>query len=69
MYDWSQMFIKVGEDMGQTFQVGENAGLIEQAGFVDVVVKKFKLPVGGVDEGQEVEGTWAMESPLLAGRT
>ncbi|RDW56885.1 hypothetical protein BP5796_12952 [Coleophoma crateriformis] len=47
MYDWSQMFIEAGESMGQTFQIASRSKkLIEEAGFVDVEEKKFKLPVG-----------------------
>jgi hypothetical protein len=49
MYDWSQLFIKEGENMGQTFKIGElSKQLIEQAGFVNLVEKKkiYKLPVG-----------------------
>ena len=47
LYDWSQMFIDEGERMGQTFCVGEKSKqLIEKAGFINVVEKKFKLPIG-----------------------
>lgn len=47
MYDWSKMFIDAAETIGQTFKVGEKArGLMEEAGFVDLVEKTYKLPVG-----------------------
>ena len=48
MYDWSALFIDAGETMGQTFKISrESARLIAEAGFVDVVERKFKMPVGG----------------------
>lgn len=41
------MFIQVGEDIGQTFKIGQRSKqYLEQAGFVNVAEKKFKLPVG-----------------------
>jgi hypothetical protein len=47
MYDWSQMFINAGETMGQTFLIGKQSKeLITQAGFVDVVETRYKLPIG-----------------------
>jgi hypothetical protein len=47
MYDWSQLFIKEGENMRQTFKIGERSKqLIEQAGFIHLVERKYKLPVG-----------------------
>lgn len=48
MYDWSQLFINAGEQMGRTFKIArESKKLIEAAGFVDVVERKYKVPVGG----------------------
>jgi hypothetical protein len=61
MYDWSQMFIDAGETMGQTFKIPERSKrLIEEAGFVDVVEKKYKLPVGGwpADKRSKEIGKW-----------
>ena len=47
MYEWSQIFINAGETMGRTFKIAQQAkGMIEKAGFVDVVEKKYKVPVG-----------------------
>ena len=40
------MFIDAGKTMGQTFRISERSRrLIEEAGFVYVVEKKYKLPV------------------------
>jgi hypothetical protein len=48
MYDWSQLFINAGENMGQTFLIGQRSKqLIKEAGFVDVVETRYKLPIGG----------------------
>jgi hypothetical protein len=48
MYDWSQLFIDAAESIGQTFKIGKQSKkLIEEAGFVDVIEKKYKMPVGG----------------------
>lgn len=61
MYDWSQMFIKVCEDIGQTFKIAERSkNFIEQAGFVDVVEKEYKMPVGGWMEDKKWKeiGQW-----------
>lgn len=45
---WSRTFIEAGEKFGKTFRIADLArGYIEHAGFVQVVEKKFKLPVGG----------------------
>lgn len=44
---WSQNAIRAGTITGKTFEVAENmAGLIREAGFVDVVEKRFRWPVG-----------------------
>ena len=48
MYDWSQIFINAGEMMGRTFKIAQQAKqLIQDAGFVDVVEKRYKVPIGG----------------------
>lgn len=47
MYEWSQLFIDAGEKMGRTFKIPhQSKKLIEEAGFVDVMEKKYKMPVG-----------------------
>lgn len=47
MYDWSQLFIDAGEKMGRTFKISKQSkSLIKEAGFVDVVEKRYKIPVG-----------------------
>jgi hypothetical protein len=48
MYDWSKMFIDAAENIThQTFKIPRlSAQLIKEAGFVDVVERKFKIPVG-----------------------
>ena len=41
------MFIDAGEVIGQSFKIARySKRLIEEAGFVDVVETKFKMPVG-----------------------
>ena len=43
----SQIFVEAGLVLGKTYEVAENmAGLIQEAGFVDVVEKSFKWPIG-----------------------
>lgn len=45
---WSRTFIEAGEKFGKTFRIADLAkGYIVDAGFDEVVEKKFKLPVGG----------------------
>lgn len=47
MHEWSQIFISAGEIMGRTFTIARSSKqLLEEAGFVDVVEKKYKVPVG-----------------------
>ena len=47
MYEWSKVFIGAGEMMGRTFTIARNSKqLLEEAGFVDVVKKAYKIPVG-----------------------
>lgn len=61
MYDWSQIFINAGEQMGRTFMIAKRSKqLIEEAGFVDVVEKRYKMPVGGwmEDETWKQIGLW-----------
>jgi len=48
MYEWSQIFINAGETMGRTFKIArQSKAPLEEAVFVDVVEKRYKLPVGG----------------------
>ena len=61
MYDWSQIFINAGETIGQTFKIAKQSKrLIEEAGFVDVVETKYKLPIGGwmADKRWKELGQW-----------
>jgi hypothetical protein len=45
---WSRTFIEAGERCGKTFRIADLAkGYLEEAGFNNVVEKRFKLPVGG----------------------
>lgn len=63
MYDWSQIFINAGETLGQTFKIArQSKKLIEEAGFVDVVEKKYKMPVGAwmADKRWEELGRWSL---------
>lgn len=44
---WSQLGVQIGTKTGKTFEIAENmAGLMREAGFADVVEKRFKWPVG-----------------------
>jgi hypothetical protein len=57
MSQWSEIFIGAGEQTGKTFKIGKQAkGLLENAGFVNVVEQRFKVPVG----------TWAVDPKLKA---
>ena len=48
MYEWSQIFIDAGEKTGRTFKIPhQSRKLIQEAGYVDVVEKRYKMPVGG----------------------
>ncbi|KAL2074103.1 hypothetical protein VTL71DRAFT_7881 [Oculimacula yallundae] len=47
MYEWSKLFIKAGDMIGRTFTIArDSTRLLEEAGFVDVIEKKYKIPVG-----------------------
>ncbi|KXL43341.1 hypothetical protein M433DRAFT_158794 [Acidomyces richmondensis BFW] len=44
---WSQIAVQIGTLTGKTFEIAENmAGLIREAGFVDVVEKRYRWPIG-----------------------
>ena len=62
MYDWSKIFIDAAENIThQTFKIPRmSAQLIREAGFVDVVEKKFKLPVGSWAQDKKMKelGRW-----------
>lgn len=48
MYEWSQIFIDAGEKMGRTFKIPNHSRkLLKEAGFVDLVERRYKMPVGG----------------------
>jgi hypothetical protein len=71
--------VKVGMLLGKTFEIAENmAGLIREAGFVDVVEKRYKWPVGPWTSDPKLKeiGRWNLlsweegaEGWLLAGYT
>jgi hypothetical protein len=45
---WNNLFAECGEKMGKTFKVADRIKQqIIDAGFVDVVEKKWKVPIGG----------------------
>jgi hypothetical protein len=47
MAQWSKTLLYAAEKIGKTFAIYDfNREMIAQAGFVDVVEKKFKVPVG-----------------------
>ncbi|CAN9473401.1 unnamed protein product [Alternaria alternata] len=47
MAQWSKTLLYAAEKIGKTFAIYDfNREMITQAGFVDVVEKKFKVPVG-----------------------
>jgi hypothetical protein len=45
---WAKIFIDAGEKSGMIFGVSSKLeGWLEEAGFVDIEVKKISVPVGG----------------------
>ncbi|KAK6384002.1 hypothetical protein LTR65_009935 [Meristemomyces frigidus] len=76
---WSQHAIRTGTMTGKTFEIAENmAGLIREAGFVDVVEKRFKWPIGPWSSDIKLKeiGRWnllnweeGMEGWVMAGYT
>jgi len=47
MVEWSNRFREIGENIGKTFRIAERCKRhIEDAGFINVVEKKYKIPVG-----------------------
>lgn len=58
---WLDDKIEVGARTGKTWEIAENmAGLIREAGFVDIVEKRFKWPVGPWSSDQRMKdiGRW-----------
>jgi hypothetical protein len=64
MIEWSKRFQNIGDDItGKTFRIAEKCrGFIEGAGFVNVVEKKYKIPVGSwsSDPLMKELGRWNM---------
>jgi hypothetical protein len=45
--EWSRLFLDAGDKMGKTFRIADHAkDYLIAAGFVNVVEKKYKMPVG-----------------------
>jgi SAM-dependent methyltransferase len=45
---WNDLFAECGERMGKTFKISTKMkGYIEEAGFVDVVERTWRVPIGG----------------------
>lgn len=61
MYDWPQTFIGAGEVMGRTFKVNSKK-LMEDAGFVDIVEKVWKVPSSGWPKDPQMKelGRWQL---------
>jgi len=58
---WSEETLRCGTLTGKTYEIAENmAGLIREAGFVDVVEKRFKMPIGAWPSDQRMKdiGRW-----------
>lgn len=76
---WTDNMIEIGVRTGKTWEIAENmAGLMGEAGFVDIVEKRFKWPVGpwSSDERMKDIGRWnllnweeGMEGWALASHT
>lgn len=76
---WSEVAVDIGTRMGKTFEIAENmAGLMREAGFEEVVEKRFKWPVGPWSSDARLKeiGRWnllnweeGMEGWVMAGYT
>lgn len=76
---WTDRIIDFGTRTGKTWEIADNmGGLIREAGFVDVVEKRFKWPVGPWSSDQRMKdiGRWnllnwdeGMEGWVLASYT
>jgi hypothetical protein len=63
MAKWSQTLIDAGEMVGKTIQIyNYSREYIQQAGFVDITEKKYKLPVGGWSSDPKMRelGRWSL---------
>jgi hypothetical protein len=61
MAKWSQNLLDAAEKIGKSFEIfNHTKDYITQAGFVDVVEKKYKMPVGewSSDPKLKVLGRW-----------
>jgi len=61
LFDWATPFIESGDKVGRTFDVaGKMKGWMEDAGFVNVTEKRYKIPFGGWSSDPKVEklGRW-----------
>ncbi|KAH0538584.1 hypothetical protein FGG08_004834 [Glutinoglossum americanum] len=44
---WGRIFVAIGEKLGKTFRILDlSRGYVTNAGFVDVVEERFKMPIG-----------------------
>ena len=65
LVQWSQNALLLGEQSGKTCEIAEQMeGLIHQAGFVDVVRKTYKWPVGAwsSDPRSKTIGHWNLKN-------
>jgi hypothetical protein len=65
---WSANALAIAERTGKTFEIAENmAGLITEAGFEDVVEKRFKWPIGPWSSDKRLKelGEWWSSNRLL----
>jgi hypothetical protein len=63
MAEWSRILLDAAERLGKTFAIYDfNRKMITEAGFVDVVEKKYKVPVGSwpIDPKLKELGQWNM---------
>lgn len=63
MAQWSKTLLRAAEQLGKTFAIYDfNCEMITKAGFVDVVEKKFKVPVGTWPSDPKMKelGQWNM---------
>ncbi|KAM0720334.1 hypothetical protein Q7P37_004470 [Cladosporium fusiforme] len=61
---WSQYAVSYGARTGRTWEIAENmAGLMQEAGFVDVAEKRFKWPVGSWSSDVRLQeiGKWNLK--------
>ena len=61
LFEWATPFFASGEKFGRTFAVVEkNKQWMKDAGFVNVVEKKFKIPLGGWSSDPKLKeiGRW-----------